>query len=430
MPNLFQSFSNFLLIRNKGNQNMYTEIKLNENNIFRIVCDIIASVLTKIRGNISDIPPISEWSNHTRITKEGFEVDSVELIALATYVNQMFHLYETGVEEFLLRKSQIGQWAEVVMKSLSKKHDSITFKTSGSTGIEKDIRHQWDEMLQEVRFFSNLFQQTNRIVSFVPCHHIYGFLFTVILPRMLNVSVVDFRFKSIAQIVSSFKPNDLIVSTPIQLRYLNDSMASDFQIKTSNIQGLTSTAPCPPELIQSLRKKGIQTITEIFGSSETSGIGYRQSPHAPYRLLPFLNAIKDKDLLEKKLPSGQVRIIEVVDNLQWIDHRRFKPIKRKDGCVQIAGINVQPEYVAKKINTHPDIETCAVRMMTPNEGDRLKAFIVTKDKHISESKQNEIKKWIRHNLLSVERPAAIIFGNALPRNEMGKLKDFKINNIS
>jgi len=405
---------------------MYTDIKLNEKDVFRIVCDIIASVLQKIRGNINDIPPVSEWTYDTQIAKDGFEADSVEIIALATWVNQMFHLYETGVEEFLLRKTQIGQWTTVVMKSLGKKHDIITFKTSGSTGIEKDICHQWDELLQEVRFFSNLFQHTRRIVSFVPCHHIYGFLFTVILPRMLDITVMDYRFKSIGQIVTSLETDDLIVSIPVQWQYINNSMASAYQIKASNIQGLTSTAPCAPDLIQSLRKKGIHPITEIFGSSETSGIGYRQSPHAPYRLLPFLSYGKDKDTLEKNLPSGERRIIDTVDNLQWADNRRFHPAKRKDGCVQIAGINVHPDYVAQKLNDHPDIETCAVRMMTPDEGDRLKAFMVLKDRQASVEKQNEIKKWIRNTFIPVERPAAIVFGHALPRNEIGKLKNFQI----
>jgi len=410
-------------------QNMYTEIKLNEQDVFRIVCDIIASVLKNIRGNINDIPPVSEWTKLTKITKDGFEVDSVELIALATCVNQMFHLYETGIEEYLLRKSQIGQWTEVVMQSLCKKHDAITFKTSGSTGIEKDISHQWDELLQEVRFFSNLFQKTRRIISFVPCHHIYGFLFTIILPRMLTVPIMDFRYKSIGEIISSLEPDDLIVSIPIQWQYFNDSLASNYQIKSSNIQGLTSTAPCSPDLIQSLRKKGIQIITEIFGSSETSGIGYRQSPHAPYRLLPFLNYNSKNDKLEKNLPTGETRTIDTVDNLKWIDNRRFQPVKRKDGCVQIAGINVHPEYVAKKIIEHKDIETCAVRMMSPEEGNRLKAFIVPKDRQISDEKQFELKKWIRNTLSSVERPAAIIFGHELPKNEMGKLKDFQIKKM-
>jgi len=408
---------------------MYTEIKLNENDVFRIVCDIIASGLIKIRGNINDIPPVSQWTGSTNLTKDGLEADSVELIALATTVNQMFHLYKSGIEEFLLRKTQIGQWTEVVCRALNKYHEAITFKTSGSTGDEKEISHQWDELLQEVRFFSNLFQNTRRIVSFVPCHHIYGFLFTIILPRMLNVPVIDCRNKSIGHIISTLNSNDLMVSIPIQWRYFNDSLTSDFNINPSNIQGMTSTSPCPPDLIQSLRKKGIPVITEIFGSSETSGIGYRQSPYAPYRLLPFLNYNNEKDILEKKLPSGDVRIIEIVDNLQWVDSRRFHPVKRKDGCVQIAGINVHPEYVSQKINEHPEIDTCSVRMMRPDEGDRLKAFIVPKDKKISVEKQNEIKKWMRTSLQSVERPAAIVFGEALPKNEMGKLKDFQIKKI-
>ncbi|ETR71149.1 MAG: 4-coumarate--CoA ligase [Candidatus Magnetoglobus multicellularis str. Araruama] len=410
---------------------MYTEIKLNKNDIFRVICDIIASRLKQKRGNIDDLPLLSEWTFSTNISKKDLAVDSLELMDLATGINQMFHLYETGVEEYLLRKTQIGDWTEIVMKSLHIKHDAITFKTSGSTGIEKDISHQWDELLQEVRFFSNLFQYAKRVVSFVPCHHIYGFLFTVILPKILNIPAIDFRYYSIGQIVSSLNQKDLIVSIPVQWRYFNESLGSGFTIEAADIQGITSTAPCPTDIVQSLRKKGIFPITEIFGSSETSGIGYRQSPHSPYRLLPFLNRKSDNvDSLEKQLPSGETRILDTVDNLQWVDHRRFKPTKRKDGSVQIGGTNVNPAYVAQKINDHPDIETCNVRMMLPDEGDRLKVFLVPKDKQISTARKSEIIQWIRTTLPSVERPAAIVFGTSLPRNEMGKVQDFQINKES
>jgi len=401
---------------------MNSDIKLNENDVFRILCDIIASTLTRIRGNIDDLPLISDWTHQTSIKKNGFEVDSLELMTVAGLVNKMFHLYETGIEELLLRKSHIGEWTEIVMKSLMKHHESITFSTSGSTGKEKEITHAWNELLQEVRFFSILFQQIRRVITFVPSHHIYGFLFTVILPKILNVNIFDARHLSIGKLTQSLNDYDLIVSIPVQWTYFNNSLSSQFTISASNIQGLTSTAPCQPQLIQALRKKGIQPITEIFGASETSGVGYRQSPLSPYRLLPYLSRTKDDpDQLEKQLPSGEVRLMDIVDTFNWVDDRRFHPLKRKDGCVQIGGINVNPSFVAEKINDHPDVSTCAVRMMNPNEGNRLKAFIVPKDM----DKQSQIRQWIRQNLPSVERPAAIVFGEVLPRNEMGKLQDFE-----
>ena len=407
---------------------------LKQTDVFRIIRDIVYSGLTRSRGSISDLPVLSEWTPDISLKKGGLEADSLELLTIAGNVNQMFHLFETGVEDYLLRHTCLGEWVDIILKSLAIKHESITFSTSGTTGKEKNVCHQWDELVQEIRFFATVFQPSKRILSMVPCHHIYGFLFTILLPKIMEVPIVDIRNVSIGKLKQELNAYDLIVSVPVLWEYLDQSIPSNASKPFDQISGITSTAPCRIEVIESLKKKGMQTITEIFGSSETSGIGYRQLPHSPFRLLPFLNRTTDhqtKDvIIEKQLPSGDKKNIPIVDQLEWKDSRRFIPVKRKDGCVQIAGINVFPEYIAQKISEHPDIKECAVRLMNPAEGDRLKAFIVLKENSPHYDPKKEIKQWIRDNFIAAERPASVIFGNTLPRNEMGKLKDFSMNKDS
>jgi len=410
---------------------MIYNIQLDKNDIFRIICDIVASGLTRIRGNITDLPALADWTSEMSIKKGGLEADSLELLTIAGNVNKMFHLFETGVEEYLLRYTSIGDWTEIVLKSLARNHQTLTFSTSGSTGKEKDICHQWDELVQEIRFFATVFKLSKRIISMVPCHHIYGFLFTILLPKIMNIPVVDIRAVSIGKLDNILKAHDLIVSVPVLWEYLDRSISSNNCHALEKIDGISSTAPCRIELIESLKNKGLQKITEIFGSSETSGLGYRHSPHSPFRLLPFLNHVTDRhsndSMIEKQLPSGDKRFFNSVDYLEWVDSRRFYPVKRKDGCVQVGGINVFPEYIAQKINAHPDIKNCAVRLMNPTEGDRLKAFVVLKGNDLSLYRKNEIKQWIRKQFTGVERPVSVLFGRVLPRNEMGKLKDFQID---
>ncbi len=44
--------------------------------------------------------------------------------------------------------------------------------------------------------------------------------------------------------------------------------------------------------------------------------------------------------------------------------------------MQVAGINLYPERIAGIIREYPGVAEAEVRLMRPDEGDRLKAFIV------------------------------------------------------
>ncbi|MDR2605013.1 MAG: hypothetical protein LBC55_06655, partial [Desulfovibrio sp.] len=116
------------------------------------------------------------------------------------------------------------------------------------------------------------------------------------------------------------------------------------------------------------------------------------------------------------------------DRLVWRDERHFEPRRRKDKAVQVAGINVFPEQVAEVLRGHPQVADCAVRLMRPEEGGRLKAFVVPRQDLVAVTRlMRELRRLITDRLEPAARPKSIRFGKRLPRTASGKAADWDIN---
>ena len=155
-----------------------------------------------------------------------------------------------------------------------------------------------------------------------------------------------------------------------------------------NIMGVSATGPCPAWVINGLLEKCesdgalFAAMREIYGSTETNGLGIREGGAEWYSLYAHWATIT--------LPNGQKGLqrmqggaslgcpMPLPDVVSWhpTEDRMFRPERRTDKAVQVGGINVYPERVAACIREHPLVRECVVRLMRPDEGSRLKAFIV------------------------------------------------------
>ena len=375
-------------------------ISLEKSDIFRVLVSLIHAGLKKSRCSSDDILPTASYTDKTPITVGGLEADSIELLSLAGAVSRMFCLHESGIEDYLLRYKTLGDWVEIVHQGMSR--EKIVFSTSGSTGSPKFCTHSWQNIEREIVGHARIFANSRRIVAAVAAHHIYGFLFTAALPRYMNLPVCDYCSSQ-----QKLMPGDLIVSFPVYWQYLNDTI-SHFP---ENCCGVTSTSPCKPDLIRSLISKGLCRMTEIYGSSETGGVGFRHDHPQPYQLFSYLK----KDA------------ICLMDEMIWEDDTHFYPVRRKDGAVQIGGVNVFPDAVAQKISTHPSVKECGIRLIGSENDSRLKAFIVLSDGiSYSPETRRAISEWLYTHLSAPERPVSLTFGAAIPRNDMGKEQDWEI----
>lgn len=380
----------------------------------RYVSDLLAHELASARRSAAALPP-RPWDEALAIDR-GLGADSLEVMALAASLAEAIQLERAGIEDALLARRSLGAWVDVATAGLAHFDGEITFRTSGSTGAARRCAHSLATLEAEAEELASVAGPRRRIVAAVPAHHIYGFIFTVLLPRRLGIdeaAVIDVRDRSPAALASRLREGDLVVAHPDWWRAATRALTR----WPPGVAGVTSTAPCPGEVAAALEEAGLATLYQVYGASETAGIGWRASHQEPYQL--FAGWRRGPHGLERTATGAA---FPPPDHLDWIDERHFHVAGRIDGAVQVGGTNVYPGRVREILLRHPGVAEAAVRLMRPEEGARLKAFIVPRAG--AASLEGELHGHIERHLAAAERPRALRFGAALPRSATGKLMDW------
>ena len=381
------------------------ELRLPIEAIERVVRSLVADELARLRRDRSfHASDLDEWRGEERLDGTAIGVDSLELVALATRVDEFFALRDTGLEDWMVRDRTIGRWAWVVDQSLRAESRTITFRTSGSTGEPKRCTHTLPCLSQEADGFVRLLDDAVRVVSLVPSHHMFGFIHGVLTPAASDIEVVDARHKLPASVGAMLRPGDRVIATPTQWGALLDAGVE----LPSEVTGVSSGAAMHQRTWSAVSDRGVR-MTEVYGTSETGGVASRRSGKDPFELLPWLDAV----------PATP-------DNLEWVRDRRFIVRSRRDGSVQVAGVNVFPNRVAKVLKDVEGVREILVRKMTPDEGERLKAFVVLQPDAPRPDVLRSLEERARAELSDVERPVAWAFGSAAPADEMGKRRDWSV----
>ncbi|MDX6741031.1 class I adenylate-forming enzyme family protein [Actinocorallia sp. A-T 12471] len=89
---------------------------------------------------------------------------------------------------------------------------------------------------------------------------------------------------------------------------------------------------------------------------------------------------------------------------------------RADDTIIRGGENVAPAEIEDVILTHPGItEAAVIGVADPEWGQRIVAVVV------GEADPQEIRAWVRERLRSSKTPDAVVFRDALPKTDTGKL---------
>lgn len=379
----------------------------NTTSLTRFIEDLLVAELARLRPR-GFLPSRRAWPGSTLLGESGIGATRAEVDEAAGLLGASLHM---PPENGLAAATTLGDWAAICAAHLARNADAITFRTSGSTDTPKSVTHSLRNLLAETETHAALLAGAARIVAAVPSHHIYGFLFTQLLPARMAVPLVDVRS------ALPLQRGDLVIGHP--LFWKSFVRVGPFE---SGVTGVTSTAPCPPEIAAAVRAAGIDRLAQIYGSTETAGIAWRDQAAEPWRLLAML--ARDGDAVIR-LADGVT--LPLPDHVEWLGPDRFRLIGRRDGAVQVGGTNVSPERVRHALLTHPEIADAAVRLMRADEGHRLKAFLVPRDPVADpDALRRRIAAWINTNLAPPERPRAITLGAILPRNAMGKLADWDV----
>jgi long-chain acyl-CoA synthetase len=334
-------------------------------------------------------------------------LDSLEVFQIATQVAVFFELHATGLESRLLDGEGLEAWIDVVLESRARHDEALTFHTSGTTGQPKPVRQTLAHLAREADHWAWLFSDRTELAATVPRHHIYGFIWTVLLPERLGVPCRDDRGRLPQGVFPAFGDRGLLITLPEFLQaFVRTGVAP-----ASDLCVVTSTGPCPLPWAEAGLAAGIDRLLHVYGSTETRGLAVRSDAEPDFVLLPFVER-GDDGALRYRNADGTTEALEVQDDLAFSEARRFRLLGRRDAMVQVGGRNVSPELVGRKLRACPDVRDATVRPFDTGTGTRLKAFVVPRGER--ETAAAALDAFIREHLPPEERPVHVEFGTELP----------------
>lgn len=226
--------------------------------------------------------------------------------------------------------------------------------TSGSTGKPKDVVQRMKEFEQDNAFifskWGDEFLQ-RKLLATVSQHHIYGFLFTISLPFAAGVPFRRTRIEFPSEFEKFSDEKYMIIAVPAFLKRTNDAQGENpLPLKEPFI--FTSGGVLLPEVAKRTNEIFGFWPVEVYGSTETSGIAWRQSKNG-LEWTPFDNAeIWQNDLGCLVIKSPYIKNpegFETADLVEILPDGKFILKGRADSIVKIEEKRVSLAEVENRI---------------------------------------------------------------------------------
>ncbi len=222
---------------------------------------------------------------------------------------------------------------------LNSEETCIMMFTSGSTGKPKAVPQRMKEFEEDNAFIISKWGAeftSRKLVTTVSQHHIYGFLFGMSLPFTLGVPFRRKRIEFPEEFETLTDENYMIIATPA---FLKRTVEIEEKLSLKNPWIFTSGGACSTELAEKTEKVFGFCPLEVYGSTETSGIAYRQQSKDGLKFTPFANAklwLGDDGCLHVispyiKNPEG----FATADLAEFFEDGRFILKGRSDSIVKI-----------------------------------------------------------------------------------------------
>ena len=309
--------------------------------------------------------------------------------------------------------------------------------TSGSTGKPKAVPQRMKEFEEDNAFIISKWGQeitSRKLVTTVSQHHIYGFLFGISLPFTLGTPFRRNRVEFPEEFEKMTDETYILIATPA---FLKRTVEVEDKLNMKNIWIFTSGGAVSEELAVQCGKLFNFYPLEVYGSTETSGIAYRQQNKDGLLWTPFDNAklwLGDDGCLRIispyiKNPEG----FATADLVEFQEDGRFLLKGRSDSIVKIEEKRISMTEVENRLMETGLVNDCKVVALTNDVRQYLAAAVVLNEKGKEQFKDTEkflINRYFHDFLMkyfeNVVIPKKWRFMDKLPTDVQGKKHKLEI----
>lgn len=282
----------------------------------------------------------------------------------------------------------------------------IASKTSGSTGIPKDIKIPKNAMKMSAEMTGKFFglNEGNSALLCMPVNFIAGKMMII---RAIELKLKLYCVEPKSKINLDFTDKiDFVPMTPMQVENSFDEL---YKIKTLLIGG----APLSDELKTKLLPLETQSF-ESYGMTETiTHIALKEISEEFFTTLNQIKIRKDeRDCLVIKTPYFEEEIV-TNDIVEIRNENQFKWLGRFDNVINSGGIKLFPEQIESKLKPFIREKFIISSLLDSTLGQKL-ILIIEAESSNFEPRTSNLEKY--------EIPKELFYLKKFPRTESGKIK--------
>lgn len=305
----------------------------------------------------------------------------------------------------------------------------IILFTSGSTSAASAINRTFHDLENEIIVLKKLFgaHYVNREVFATVSHqHIYGLLFRVLLPVAASAPFASQQLEYPDQVWRSASANRILVSSPAILKRLPDDRLTSGYHKV-----FSSGGPLPLAAARHCQRLFGSLPVEVYGSSETGGIAWREQVDGdqPWQPFPGIDVRSEADgrLAIRSPFIAADDWHQTHDRVEFLGNKTFRLIGRVDRVVKIAEKRISLIEIERRLQQMAEIDEVVVVPL--KSGGRLQLGAVVRltgpgQQLIRQAGRRAFAVKARHFLADVLEPAGIPrrfrFVEEIPVNSQGK----------
>lgn len=293
--------------------------------------------------------------------------------------------------------------------------------TSGSTGVPKRYPKLWGGVTHEALVAGRRLNLDpaggGHVLATVPAQHMYGFVYSVIMPAQWGYVIGaerPFYPEDIRRALAQRPRPVVLVTTPVHIRAC---VLDGVHLPVLDFI-LTSTAPLDAALAAQAEALYGTRVEEFYGSTETGAIASRRQAQTEiWRSFDDIQVAATEEGFRVEavhLPVPQI----LTDRVEVYNEREFALFGRNTELVKIAGKRIALGDLNSQLLSIDGVLDGTFFLPDTDGGrePRLAAFVVAPD-----LKRETIVEVLRTRIDPVFLPRPLRLVAALPRNATGKL---------
>jgi len=330
-------------------------------------------------------------------------------------------------------------------QALIKDYMALVIYTSGSTGEPQAVQKNLSQLFTEISILETMFNhiigdEKTEIISTVSHEHIYGLLFKLLWPLVTGRVIHAQNKMFLEELVPLINFRDcILISSPAHLKRFSNYANLNLTKSSHYIRAIFSSAsPLSIDTAYNIKNIFGKAPIEIYGSTETGGIAWRQRDEQSdesWKPLPGIEWRISSENSKNNLLEISSQYLQDNNWFRTTDivfassnyHRQFLLHGRADRIVKLEGKRISLNAIENRLLLSPLIIEARVLMLDVNNRQRIAAFVVLSTdgwKTLQNLNKNALNKYLRDFLTdSVERialPRIWRYLSILPVNTQGK----------